>query len=251
MTGAPTTRRRPDRGVPQLAWLALGAFLAPSPALGDDSALGLADLPAYREALTPNDAAKEAAPRVGFRDLWSHPEKYKGRRVQVEGRVVRRFRQQPIGKFPALVEAWAVSPAGDPFCLVFPATSGKSEPGPATVRFEGTFLKLIRYQGGDVARLAPLLVGPRAPVPAPAQSSPRQGGNPAGSDLDWVIGAIAAVAVVAVLAWHHAQRPFRNPSPAELGPPPCFEPTPTEHLSSRPDEPSRDDAPPEIRHPEA
>src|SRR6185437_9218161 len=109
----------------------------------------------------------------------AHPDRYQGRRVQVEGRLVRRFRQDAIGKFPALVEAWAVSPAGDPFCLVFPATAGKSEPGPATVRFEGTFLKLIRYQGGDVARLAPLLVGPQAPVAAaPTATLPQQGHSP-------------------------------------------------------------------------
>ena len=59
---------------------------------------------------------------VGFRELWDHPETYRGRRVQVEGRVVRRFRQGAFGTFPPLDEVWAVSPAGDPFCLVFPAT---------------------------------------------------------------------------------------------------------------------------------
>ena len=32
------------------------------------------------------------------------------------------------------------------------------------VRFTGTFLKMVRYAGGDGARLAPLIVGDRLPV---------------------------------------------------------------------------------------
>ena len=48
-------------------------------------------------------------------------------RVQVEGRVVRRFHQGPVGTFPALVEAWAVSGRGDPLCLVFPETPADLE----------------------------------------------------------------------------------------------------------------------------
>lgn len=235
MSAAWIVRRRPGWDARRLVWLALGALAAASPAPADESALGLADLPAYREALGAKDAAGKAVPRVGFRDLWEHPDSYKGRRVQVEGRIVRRFRQEPFGKFPALVEAWAVSPAGDPICLVFPAAAaGKSDPGPPTVRFEGTFLKMIRYQGGDVARLAPLIVGPHAPIPAPASPSQQPERSPGGSDLDWVIAAVVALVVAAVLAWHHAQRPFRGPSPAELGPPPCFEPTPRESPSPEP-----------------
>ena len=111
---------------------------------------------------------------VGFRELWNHPTTYQGRRVQVQGRLVRRFRQGSFGTFPPLEEAWVFSPAGDPFCLVFPAPRDLGEtkaetktkmPGAAgSVRFAGTFLKLLEYQGADGPRRAPLIVGPAPPV---------------------------------------------------------------------------------------
>ena len=37
------------------------------------------------------------------------------------------------------------------------------EPG-RMVRFTGTFLKMVRYAGGDGARLAPLIVGDQPPT---------------------------------------------------------------------------------------
>ena len=99
---------------------------------------------------------------VGFRELWDHAATYQGRRVQVQGRLVRRFRQGSFGTFPPLEEAWVFSPAGDPFCLVFPAprdpeereaeTKPKTPTAAGSVRFAGTFLKLIEYQGADGPR---------------------------------------------------------------------------------------------------
>ena len=90
-----------------------------------ESGLTLSDLAAYRAALEGKAEPTGPAVAVTFRELWDHPERYQGRRVRVEGRVARRFRQGAFGTFPPLVEAWAVSPAGDPFCLVFPASTGK------------------------------------------------------------------------------------------------------------------------------
>src|SRR5699024_4723036 len=86
---------------------------------GREPALSLSDLAPYRAALERKPAGAAAA--VTFRELWEHADRYEGKRVRVQGRVVRRFRQGAFGTFPPLVEAWAVSPAGDPFCLVFPA----------------------------------------------------------------------------------------------------------------------------------
>src|SRR5262249_32396217 len=85
---------------------------------------------------------------------------------------------------------WLTSTAGDPFCTVFPqnasaagdlASSSTTTPTPdethtddhrpqaipksgRTVRFTGTFLKMVRYMGGDGPRLAPLIVGNQAPT---------------------------------------------------------------------------------------
>ena len=107
----------------------------------------------------------------------------RGRRVIIEGRVERIFRQGPVGSFPALAEIWIASPAGDPSCLVVPQESGTGI-SPVSdhdleglaapqrvpklgqmVRFTGTFLKMIRYAARDGDRLAPLVVGDQPPVP--------------------------------------------------------------------------------------
>ena len=152
----------------------LAALFAGAPSLAaDDAALTVADLAAYRAALSGQSRAQEPPAVVGFRELWEHPATYQGRRVQVQGRLVRRFRQGSFGTFPPLEEAWVFSPSGDPFCLVFPATRDpretQSEPKTKTsaaagsVRFAGTFLRLIQYQGADGPRRAPLIVGPAPP----------------------------------------------------------------------------------------
>jgi hypothetical protein len=138
-----------------------------------DDRIGLADLSAYRAALSGKPTADKARPsdppaRVGFRDLWDHPEAYRGRRVTIRGRLERAFRQGAVGSFPPLVEAWIFSPAGDPLCVVYPRADemGVPEPG-RPVRFTGTFLKTVRYPAGDADRLAPLIVGDRPPEPQP------------------------------------------------------------------------------------
>ena len=164
--------------------------------------LSLADLAGYRAALSGKPTADDARPAdpprpVQFRDLWTHPGTFQGRRVVVQGRVERVFRQGPIGSFPPLVEAWIFSKAGDPFCVVFPGPgatfAGDRERGPDVragadhrpddpawsravpapgrwVRFTGTFLKMIRYAGADGARLAPMIVGDRLPQSAPVEA---------------------------------------------------------------------------------
>ncbi len=151
-----------------------------------DDRIGLADLAAYRAALSGKPTADDARPSdpprpVGFRDLWEHPEAHRGRRVTIRGRLERTFRQGAVGSFPPLVEAWVFSAAGDPFCVVYPrpdesgaeaapaAGSDKAKAGPGRpVRFTGTFLKTVRYPAGDGERLAPLIVGDRPPEPQPA-----------------------------------------------------------------------------------
>src|SRR4051794_99344 len=94
----------------------------------EESPPGLADPPGYRAALEDRPGPEGPVAAVGFRDLWDHSQRYRGRRVRVDGRIVRQFRQAPVGLFPALTEAWMVSPAGDPFCLVFPTAGPGAEP---------------------------------------------------------------------------------------------------------------------------
>jgi hypothetical protein len=212
------------------------AFAFASPVPAGESALTVADLAAYRAALSGTGVREKAVP-VGFRELWDHPATYQGRRVQVEGRIVRRFRQGAFGTFPPLEEAWAFSPAGDPFCLVFPETSnGEKSPGRAVqgqgqdqdqVRFVGTFLKRVEYQGGDGPRLALLIVGPAPPVAVRlASNSKSSTAEDPGfhlSRLDWAIGLAAAAVVAMVLARQHLRGPVRRPSNVEIPPAPLFD----------------------------
>jgi hypothetical protein len=127
---------------------------------------------------------------VTFRDLWNHPETWRGRRVRVRGTIARIFRQGAVGSFPPLAEAWLSTPEGDLLCVVFPqgdrqgqktltltesgpVRKGRDEPTPEPQRepeagrrvtFTGTFLKTIRYPAADLARLAPLIVGDQPPT---------------------------------------------------------------------------------------
>jgi hypothetical protein len=219
-----------------LSGIVAALTLVPGPgrASAEDPALGLADLAAYRAALIDRAGASSEEPvvEVGFRALWTHPQAYQGRRVQVRGRVVRRFRQGPIGTFPALAEVWAVAPSGDPFCLVFPEPEPKSAPEPTgVIRFVGTFLKQVRYQGGDGPRLAPLIVGPNPPAllePATPQTP-----NP-GPSISWTEAAVAMLAagfVGLVLARQHLRRPRRPPDP-DVEPPPSFVDSTAENADS-------------------
>ena len=94
-----------------------------------EQAFGLADLPAEHAALAGKatiDGPRAADPPrpVTFRDLWDHPDDWRGRRVTVRGTVARVFRQGAVGSFPPLVEGWLSTPEGDLFCVVFP------RPGP-------------------------------------------------------------------------------------------------------------------------
>ena len=219
--------------------LLLAAFWAsiayPQPAATDEleSQLGLVDLPAYRAALsgkaTADGARASGPPRfVSFRELWDQPETWRGRRVQVEGRVVRVFRQGAVGSFPPLVEAWLATPAGDLLCVEFPQDESPNhkdesfEPSRPVI-FTGTFLKTIRYAAGDQPRLAPLIVGDRPPAtsknvsglkrdappsPRAVGESPGAGRHEDGSLDPWSPSArglalALALSAVGVLAWQH------------------------------------------------
>lgn len=203
-------------------------MFATQAARGDDSPLALADLADYRRALVARGDKEPRPTVVSFRELWDHPAKYQGKRIRVEGRIVRRFRQGAVGTFPPLVEAWAVTPWGEPFCWVYPAPEGQAptvrDLNREPVRFVGTYLRRIRYQGADVDRLAPLIVGPRPPAPPPATASrpkPRSGHSLA----DWILGTTAAVVVLGALVWQHLKKPVSRTSILESGSAPLFGPT--------------------------
>lgn len=266
--------RRPR--IAALAWATLAVALgACVNGHADDTdtnhQLNLADLADYRAALdgkaTAQNAQADGAPRVvRFRDLWDNSQAFLGRRVTIQGRVERIFRQAAVGQFPPLAEVWIVSPAGDPFCLVFaqhePTTgndqrdqknrpdvqSGKQKDQDIrravpevgqTVRFTGTFLKMVSYVAPDGKRLAPLIVGDRPPVDqrdGPTRAgvtasrersaevfetiggrdsrAPRDDWPGSGASLALAI-ALAALAL-GIIAWRHIHTPARRPRFSQL-----------------------------------
>jgi hypothetical protein len=207
------------------------AFHARAQDAPDDLAarLGLADLAAYRAALSgkaiadaPPARPVETPAAVSFRDLWDQPDAWRGRRVSVRGRLVRTFRQEAFGEFPPLVEAWLSTRRGDLFCVVHPRAEGQREDASigAEVRFTGTFLRTIRYPAADEPRLAPLIVGDRPPEPvanaAAATGVEVQTGTGAAADAgragqggfawsSWLVAALL-IAAALVLAWYHSHR---------------------------------------------
>jgi hypothetical protein len=177
----------------------------------DDSVLSLADLEAYRLALASRPGP--SVPLITFRELWDRPEAYQGQPVRVEGRVARLFRQPKLGEFPPLVEAWVVSPAGDPFCIVFPGEAPESSPEIGrSVQFTGTFVRKIRYQGGDTARVVPLIVGPEKPQDVVSSIDP---GRWSWTSIDWMMGLGATLILTAILVGRHLSRPAAPPRDRE------------------------------------
>jgi hypothetical protein len=204
--------------------------------------LSLADLVAYRAALTGKPTAEDARasdPAVWavFKDLWNRPKSFRGRRVIVEGRVQRIFRQGPVGDFPALAEIWIASPVGDPFCLVVPqetvtasgflnknSVSGRTgakqlpEPG-LMVRFTGTFLRMVGYSAGDRSRRAPLIIGDQPPVSVQDGATVEEPKSFAASNLrsdrvmwsgSWLLGLLVAMLLAAALALCRSRLAFRQ-----------------------------------------
>jgi len=259
------------------------ALVSYSRSFADDSEtfqqLTLADLAGYRAALSSkaiadDTKADDPPARVGFRDLWNRPSAFRGRRVTVQGRVARIFRQGPVGSFPPLAEVWITSPAGDPFCLVVPqyggmgilsmrdqGQKGRATPQPIpelgrTIRFTGTFLKLVGYAARDGTRLAPLVVGNHPPVAIPnevdgvrsrAADLRSTGGSVPNDSLDryawspvnWVLGLALAVLAAGVITWHHLQMPLRRAAARDSGrrtPAPLASDLPLEFIEPR-DEP--------------
>ena len=207
--------------------------------------LSLADLAKYRAALTGKPTADDAKSsdtpiRVSFNDLWTRPDALRGRRITIQGRVERIFRQDPVGSFPALAEIWIASPAGNPSCLVVPQ---KNDPGISpvndhdlqglatreriselgqSVQFTGTFLKMVRYKAGDGARLAPLVVGDQPPVLVRETAQVNRAGSFSrshasdqwpGSPASWLLALTLALLAAGMLARRRLRAPVRR-SPA-------------------------------------
>lgn len=172
--------------------------------------LSLADLPAYAAAL--KDAGSDRPTPVTFRELWSEPKSHRGRKIEVSGRVARVFRAPAQGELPPRIEIW-VDQGENLLCVVVPdrvPPDGLVRPG-RVVAISGTFLGSVRYSGGDVERLAPLIVGPGPVRSLDDAASSRVPTN--WSAPTWYAVAVGSILVGGLLAWRHSRRPC-GPRPA-------------------------------------
>jgi hypothetical protein len=167
--------------------------------------LSASDLDAYRAAIVTKDRGH--APRVEFRDLWQHDPQYRNRRVELDGRIVRRFSQPSVGRFPALTEFWVVNALGEPICVVVPTSklNPDSNTSPSSVRFQGTYLRPLRYQASGGERVAPLVVASEGPEGLRAENVP-----PGRFSGDGMIAVGLAGLVVVVLLVQFLRKPARR-----------------------------------------
>ena len=137
----------------------------------DKTALSFRDSAAYAKLLKQTEEETAAAlgskarQDIFYAQLWGEPAKYRGVPVHILGTTRRVLRyESSLSRTGWLYEAWVFSTdsQSNPIVCVFedapeglPIGSNLSE----RVVFNGYFLKLMRYEAGDVARAAPLLVG--------------------------------------------------------------------------------------------
>ena len=98
--------------------------------------------------------------------LWERPELYRGVPIHLLGTAMRVLRyESKLSKTGWLYEAWIVTPDARKFpysCVFEERSGGLSRWAPNVserVVFNGYFLKIMKYQAGDVARGSPVLVG--------------------------------------------------------------------------------------------
>ena len=185
-----------------LSLLIMAAVLVGSPTAAraqDNGPLTIADLSAYRTAIDPNNGGRTRGFREFSRAL-GHTGRVSGATRSREGRVVTVFHKGAAGQFPALAEVWLFNPESETTCIVFAETPDHPSPKMGTiVEFSGTFLRVVRYRGGDVDRLAPLIVGTEPPrMEKPSADVLTSINSPFDTVAILLIGGIVVLALVRV-----------------------------------------------------
>jgi hypothetical protein len=193
----------------------------------DKMPLGFRDSAAYETLLTRSrettagGLAEQARRDILYAQLWERPSAYRGVPVHLIG-AARRVLYYPskLSRSGWLYEAWIFTPESrtNPYVCVF-EEAPKGFPVGADVServvFNGYFLKLMRYQAGDVARAAPLLVGRIGWMPRPP------GKTSSDSTLYWLIGGLAVMLLGSLVRWSFqlrrslASRSLRSTLPHE------------------------------------
>lgn len=132
------------------------------------------------------DLARQSRRDIVLTHLWERPELYRGVPVHLLGTAMRTLRfESKLSKTGWLYEAWVSTPDARRvlYCCVFEDPPEGLPIGPDVserVVFNGYFLKIMKYEAGDVTRGAPVLVGKIGWDPgAAAPGENGNGGQPA------------------------------------------------------------------------
>jgi hypothetical protein len=185
----------------------------PSPAfdsVNDRTPIGFRDTAAYGLLLerarskTPLQLAGEARRDLLLAHLWERPEQYRGAPIHLLGTARRiLYYESKLSKTGWLYEAW-IFPNDErtvPYVCVFEDAPKGLPIGPAVserVVFNGYFLKIMRYQAGDVVRGAPVLVGRIGWEPSPTPTIPAIGPD---RTLFWSLVVLGVLFVLSLLRW--------------------------------------------------
>jgi hypothetical protein len=191
----------------------------------DRTPISLRDNAAYSllldraRAHSADELAAKSRRDVVLAHLWETPDLYRGVPVHLLGSALRVLRyQSKLSPSGWLYEAWIITPeaARVPYVCVFEDAPEGLAIGPnisERVVFNGYFLKVMKYQAGDVSRGAPLLVGRIGWVPR--EDSAGAGNN--SSLLHWSLAVIAALFAISLGRWLYQLRTlFSRPARVPL-----------------------------------
>ena len=131
-------------------------------------AVGLADWPILARALDVKPVAEGRI--VSFRELWEMNPSEVSEPLAISGLVVRRFKRQPVGQFPALEELW-IRTDDDGLVMVTNRSKAAQTQGALDLTAPGMALEIqarmirkVLYESTDEPRIAPWLVAQRISV---------------------------------------------------------------------------------------
>ena len=143
--------------------------------------------------LTPGELARQSRRDIVLTHLWERPELYRGVPIHLLGTAMRTLRfESKLSKTGWLYEAWVSTPDARRvlYCCVFEEPPEGFPLGPNVserVVFNGFFLKIMKYEAGDITRGAPVLVGKLGWEPGAAAAPGGNGdaGHPCSGRLFW------------------------------------------------------------------
>jgi hypothetical protein len=189
--------------------------------VSDKTVLGFRDSAAYAllldraRDLTPAALAARARSDIALAQIYERPAHFRGVPIQLLGTARLVYRNESkLSRNGGLYEAWVFTTDSQSYPYVcvfeeapkgFPVGAGLSE----RVVFNGYFLKLMRYQAGDVPRAAPVLVG------RIGWSPPKPGAPESSRSLTFWMAVLVGVAFLYTLSrWLAGLKRSITPRPA-------------------------------------